>query len=151
MFFEMSHLRSKLDKSFISLSTWRTHVVFCLPVGFLTGFIKALSGFRVGVLGGKHIWWPNHVNLFSFVWWYSMASFQVHAYRFLFEIVLGHLTLMILLCSFLWNKSMLFSRVWTNVHSSELYMYILWIYVGNTLILTFLLTCLLLKIDSNAL
>ena len=69
----------------------------------------------------------------------------------LLEIVLGQLTLMILFSSFLWNLSMLFSKVCVNVHSSELYMKILWMYVANTLILTFSLTCLLLKIDSQVL
>ena len=58
---------------------------------------------------------------------------------------------MIFLSSFLWNTSMLSFRVCVNVHSSELYMKILWMYVANTLILTFSLTCLLLKIDSNVL
>ena len=74
---------------------------------------------------------------------------SVCAYKSLLEIVLAHLTLMILLSNFLWNTSMLFSRVRVNVHSSKLYMKILWVYVVNTLILILSLTCLLLKVDSN--
>ena len=132
------------------LSEHWTHSVFCLPGGFLTGFIKDLSVFQAGVSAGKRIRWPNHINLLlSMVILHGFIS--VCAYRSLLEIVLGHLTLMILLSSFLWNTSMLFSRVCANVHSPKLYMKILWMYVANTLILTFLLACLLLKIDSQVL
>ena len=58
---------------------------------------------------------------------------------------------MILLSSFLWSTSMLFSRVCVNVHNSEFYMKILWMYVANTLILTFSLIYLLLNMDSYVL
>ena len=34
---------SSFKDSFISLSTWLTHVIFCLPDGFLTGFIERLE------------------------------------------------------------------------------------------------------------
>ena len=149
MFFVMSCFKGRLVKSFISLNTWLTGVIFCLSGGFLTGFMKALNAFRASVLAGKRIRWPNHANLLL-----CMVIFHgfilVCAFRSLLQIVLGHLSLMILLSSFFWNTYMLFSSFCVNVHSSELHMKILWMYVANTLILTFSLTCLLLKMDSNA-
>ena len=112
--------------------------------------MKDLSAFWAGVLAGKRITWANHVNLLlCMVILHGFIS--IRAYRSLLEIVLGHLTLMILPSSFLWNTSALFSRVCVNVHSSEglrqrprsrvcvnvhsseLYMKILWMYVANTL------------------
>ena len=118
---------------------------------FLEAFWQDL--WRIWVLGasaGKRDRWPNHINLLlSMVIPHGFIS--VRTYRSLLEIVRGHLTLMILLSSFLWNIYMLFSRVCVSVHSFELYMKILWMYVANTLMFTFLLTCLLLKIDSQVL
>ena len=72
MFFLMSYFRGRLVESFISLSTWQTHVVFCLPGGFWTGSMKALSVFWAGVcaLDGKNM------SISCFVPWHYMASFQ---------------------------------------------------------------------------
>ena len=117
MFFVMSSFRGRLVKSF-TLSTWLAHVVFCLPGGFLIGFMKDLSIFQAGALVGKGLRWLNHVNLFlCMVILHGFIS--VRAYRSLLEIVLGHLTLMILLSSFIWNKSKLFSRVCIYLRCSD--------------------------------
>ena len=120
MFFVMPSFSGRLVRTFIFLSTWLTHVVFCLPGEFLTGFMKDLSASRAGVLTGKHIRWTNHAN--NFLCMVIVHGFiSVSAYWSLFESVFGHLTLLILLSSFLWSESMLFSRVCVNVLSSELY------------------------------
>ena len=118
MFFVMSSFRGRLVKSFISLSTWLTRVVFCLPGGFLIGFMKDLSIFQAGALAGKGLRWLNHVNLF-FCMVILHGFISVRAYRSLLGTALGHLTLMILLSSFLWNKSKLFSRVCVYLRCSD--------------------------------
>ena len=93
-----------------------------MPSVFLeAGFIKALSFFQADVSGGKRIRRLNHVNLlFCMVILHGFIS--ARSYMSLLEIVLSHLRLMILLRSFLWKISMLFSRVCIHIHSSELYM-----------------------------
>ena len=112
----MSSFRGRLVKSFISLSTWLTHVVFCLFEGFLIRFMKDLSIFQAGALAGKGLRWLNHVNLCMVI---LHGFISVRAYRSLLATALGHLTLMILLSSFLWNKSKLFSRVWVYLRCSD--------------------------------
>ena len=85
---------------FMSFSTVSTHVVFVLPLGFLTYLWNSLRALFAGVFSGNLAMCPYQFSLLLFTSMLHGFCFMIW-YNFSFEIFFGHFTFSICLSRFL--------------------------------------------------